>query len=316
MSRVFHSRFADDIRGMVAYKTSLGHKADSYEWDLQNFDRYCAEYYPDAENLTKEIVFGWCQAGKENGKSAYRASAIRNFGKYLVAIGKEAYVLPAEMFVPQKADLPYLFTDAELERFFEATDHYPHRDNSPLLEYIIPVIFRLQYACGLRPQEARLLKRTDFDFMKNTIYISESKWCKDRCLPVSAEIMGLCKKYDAIAQEIFPERIYFFPSRSGTAYTHGWLTAAFHKCWELSGNDTSSKPCVPYDLRHNFATRTLLRWAGEGKDFEAYLPYLSAYMGHASFHSSYYYVHLLPEKLAALDFMGSNGIIPEVPHEE
>ena len=69
-------------------------------------------------------------------------------------------------------------------------------------------------------------------------------------------------------------------------------------------------------IRHNFATRTLLRWAREGKDFEAYLPYLSTYMGHANFHSSYYYVHLLPEKLAVLDFMGNNGIIPEVPDEE
>ncbi len=316
MSRIFQSCFADDIRGMVAYKISLGHKADSYEWDLQNFDRYCMEYYPDSQVLTKEIVLGWCQAGKENKKSLYRANAMRNFARYLTAIGKEAYVLPAEMFVSQKADIPYLFTDVELERFFEATDYYPHRDNSPLLEYIIPVIFRLQYTCGLRPQEVRLLKRTDFDFRKNTIYISESKWCKDRCLPVSTEIMELCKKYDAVAQEIFPERIYFFPSRNGTAYTHGWLTAAFHKCWKMSGNDISSKPCVPYDLRHNFATRTLLRWVEEGKDFEAYLPYLSTYMGHASFHSSYYYVHLLPEKLAALDFMGSNGIIPEVQHEE
>ena len=242
--------FADDIREMVAYKTSLGQKAASYEWDLQNFDRYCMEYYPDAETLTKELVFGWCQAGKEKGKSAYRANAIRNFGKYLVAIGKEAYVLPPEMFVTQKADLPYLFTDKELEHFFDATDRYPHRGNSPLLEYIIPVIFRLQYACGLRPQEVRLLKRTDFDFGKGTIYISESKWCKDRCLPVSPEIMELCKKYDAIAQEIFPGRIYFFPSKNGTVYTHGWLTAVFHKCWEMSGNHVSSKPCVPYDLRY------------------------------------------------------------------
>lgn len=39
-------------------------------------------------------------------------------------------------------------------------------------------------------------------------------------------------------------------------------------------------------------------------------------MGHACFHSSYYYVHLLPEKLAVMDFMDNNGIIPEVPNEE
>lgn len=316
MSRTFHSHFADDIREMVAYKTALGHKAASYEWNLQNLDRYCMKHYPDAVTLTKEIVFGWCQAAKGTGKSSYRANTIRNFGKYLTAIGKEAYVLPTEMFVSQKADLPYLFTDEELEHFFDATDHYPHRGNSPLLEYIIPVIFRLQYVCGLRPQEVRLLKRADFNFGKGTIYISESKWCKDRCLPVNPEIVTLCKGYDAIAQKICPGRIYFFSSKNGSAYTHGWLTAAFHKCWELSGNKETSKACVPYDLRHNFATRTLLRWAREGKDFEAYLPYLSTYMGHASFHSSYYYVHLLPEKLAVMDFMDNTGIIPEVPNEE
>ena len=73
---------------------------------------------------------------------------------------------------------------------------------------------------------------------------------------------------------------------------------------------------MPYTFRHNFATRTLMRWAEEGKDFGAYLPYLSSYMGHASFHSSYYYVHLLPEKLGNASFMDTHGIIPEVPHEE
>ena len=134
---------------------------------------------------------------------------------------------------------------------------------------------------GYAPQEVRLLKRADFDFGKGTIYISESKWCKDRCLPVNPEIVTLCKRYDAIAQTICPGHIYFFSSKNGSAYTHGWLTAIFHKCWELSGNKETSKSCVPYDLRHNFATCTLLRWAREGKDFEAYLPYLSTYMGHA-----------------------------------
>ena len=68
--------------------------------------------------------------------------------------------------------------------------------------------------------------------------------------------------------------------------------------------------------RHNFATRTLMRWLAEGKDLNAYVPYLCAYMGHASFNSTYYYVHLLPDKLAVLDFMNPKGIIPEVPHED
>ena len=58
-----------------------------------------------------------------------------------------------------------------------------------------------------------------------------------------------------------------------------------------------------------------MRWLAEGKDLNAYVPYLCAYMGHASFNSTYY-VHLLPDKLAVLDFMNPKGIVPEVPHED
>lgn len=89
MSRSFHSRFADDIRGMVEHKKALGHKAESYEWNMQNFDRYCMKFFPEADILTDEIALRWCGAGKESGKSAYRASAIREFGRYLSAVGKK-----------------------------------------------------------------------------------------------------------------------------------------------------------------------------------------------------------------------------------
>jgi hypothetical protein len=56
---------------------------------------------------------------------------------------------------------------------------------------------------------------------------------------------------------------------------------------------------------------------GEGIDAVAMLPYLSRYMGHATFESTYYYVHTSP------DFMGSyaeltsksRSVLPEVGFE-
>jgi len=148
MSRSFSSNFASDIIQMIEYKEALGYKPSSYEWNLQNFDRFCLENYPKATVLIKEIVLAWCQEGEGDSRSEYRASTIREF----TAIGKEAFVLPSNWFPASKAGLPYLFTNEELSNFFSATDHYPSRANSPLLEYIVPVIFRLQYACGMRPQ--------------------------------------------------------------------------------------------------------------------------------------------------------------------
>lgn len=84
----------------------------------------------------------------------------------------------------------------------------------------------------------------------------------------------------------------------------------------MGGNGNERGICVPYDLRHNYATQTLMRWVEEGKDLDAWMPYLSAFMGHVSFSSTFYYIHLLPERLAHMDFTHIEGIIPEVGHEE
>lgn len=312
MSSNFKSNFSKSLEDMIEFKTALGHRMKSYKWYLLNFDKFCQEHFPNETTLTSELALAWCNDTKENSKSSYRFHIIREFGKYLVANGQEAFVIPSTLIPKIKIDFPYLLTDEELENFFKATDKIPHISNSPLLEYTIPVIFRLPYACGLRPQEVRLLKVNNFDFEQNTIYIEDSKWCKDRRLAVTNNIMELCKKYNVIANTIIPNREYFFTSPNGKAYSHGWLTAKFHYCWNLSGNPTDKGSCVPYDLRHNFATRTLHKWIEQGLDINEYIPYLSAYMGHASFASTFYYIHLLPEKLSLMDFTQCNGIIPEV----
>ena len=312
----FTSGFAKDINGMLQFKKALGREPASYSDALLCFDRFCAKNYPEENILTQEIAFAWCSDGRAENQCPHRMHAIREFGKYLSSFGEEAYVLPSALIPNERADLPYLLTDRELQLFFEASDQYPHRDNSPLVEYTVPTIFRLIYSCGLRPPEARKLERADFDFSHNNIYIRESKRRKDRRIVVNPDIMVMCRKYDSLAHVRFPERTAFFPNQHGMTYSHEWLTEAFHKCWRISGIGDARGSCTPYDLRHNFATRTLMRWVSEGKDLGNLIPYLSTYMGHASFNSTFYYVHLLPEKIAAMDFMKSAGIIPEVPNED
>jgi integrase len=200
--------------------------------------------------------------------------------------------------------------------FFEATDYHPAHTNYALDEFTVPVIFRFQYACGMRPQEVRLLRCADFNFVDYTINIVNGKHYKDRCLPANAEVMEMCKRYNQIAEKLNSNRTYFFQSKSGNAYTTEWLCATFRECWELSGNGKGRGYCTPYILRHNFATQTLMRWVEEGKNLDAMIPYLSAYMGHEHFSSSYYYIHLLPERLVCMDFIHSDGVIPEVYYEE
>ena len=71
---------------------------------------------------------------------------------------------------------------------------------------------------------------------------------------------------------------------------------------------------MPYDFRHHFAYACIERWRIQGKDVHAMLPYLSRYMGHASFDSTYYYIHTSPDFLDAYDHItrASQELLPEV----
>jgi integrase len=307
----YQSRFAERIYEMLEHRCLMGHGTAEYRKKLGSFDRFCVANFPNESTLTQTLVFAWCNDAKGNG-GMLKASVMRGFGRYLFSTGQDAYILPSAFFPHRRAALPHIFNDDEIRNFFAATDCFPSSRNSPLLEYTVPVIFRLQYACGMRPQEVRLLRRFDFDFSAKTIYIFKGKHKKDRKLAVENSVMSLCQRYDGMAEATVPGREYFFQSTSGGPYQGGWLSGLFRKCWEMSGNGVVCGSCTPYTLRHNYATQVLMRWIEEGKDIDAMIPYLSSYMGHESFSSTYYYTHLLPERLAHMDFTSSSGVIPEV----
>jgi len=306
----YNSLFASQIRSMLDFRASIGRSYRELSFNLQSFDRFVCSNYPEAYKLTQELAQEWCADGASATGSGYKMTAMRSFGKYLVSIGIDAFIFPASWIPQKRAELPHIFTDAELQQFFAAADSVPPHFNSPMWEYVIPVVFRIIFACGLRPQEARLLKRVDVDYANHVILVTESKGNKDRLLPICDDLAELCRNYDDIADCGQPNREFFFQSPKGNAYRNAWLTAQFHRVRKLAGGIAEGS--VPYDLRHNFATQTLMRWAEEKRDFNKWLPYLSTYMGHETFNSTYYYVHLVPERLSACDFTKITGIIPEV----
>ena len=69
-----------------------------------------------------------------------------------------------------------------------------------------------------------------------------------------------------------------------------------------------------YDLRHTFVTDRIYAWMIDGKDLHALLPYLSAYLGHATYAQTAYYFHLVPEYFTqnGLNIDSFSGTIPEV----
>ena len=62
----------------------------------------------------------------------------------------------------------------------------------------------------------------------------------------------------------------------------------------LRGTSDSHGPRL-HDMRHVFATRTLVRWYQSGQDPERRLPILSAYLGHAHVADTQWYLSASPE---------------------
>ena len=318
MSR-FISTFASSLEAMISYREALGFSRSSYEYKLLSFDRFCIEHYPDSETITKEMVFKWIENEVANKCSNIRdkEAAIRFFGKYLEATGKTAYILPKKYtaYVEKQTTSPYIFTDEELASLFRAADSIKAK---PFASEIVPVLFRLIYTCGLRPNEGRELKRVNINFSTGEILITKTKRKKERIVVMSDDMLRLCRSFDIRRRIFAKDSEYFFPARDEGEYGSGQLNRLLKKCW-ISANPETDASVLPnvrvYDLRHRFASAVLNRWLNEGRNLYAMLPYLRTYMGHNKLSDTAYYIHLLPENLlksSGINWEAFDELIPEV----
>ena len=51
-----------------------------------------------------------------------------------------------------------------------------------------------------------------------------------------------------------------------------------------------------HDFRHTYCVNLLRKWADEGKDLMAYIPYMRTMLGHESFEETAYYLKLTAER--------------------
>lgn len=313
----YYSAFKERIAGFLDFRTARGFKRKPYLTDLAKFDRWCLEKRPNPSSFSRELAHAWIsEEGISRSETARRATVMRQFGKYLAAIGENAYVLP-EKYAPLRSPaVPYLFTDAELSALFSAIDALPSTSREPFFHEMAPALFRLIYTCGLRPNEGREVLRENVNLLTGEILITHTKRNKERMVVMSDDMAALARNY-ALRREMFANgKAYFFPSNSGGALTRETVYSAFNRAWSLSDTpDKRKKRVRVYDLRHRFASACLNRRMDEGENLTAVLPFLREYMGHKTLSETAYYIHILPENLVkspAIDWNQFNDLLPEV----
>ena len=288
-------RLNDAFEEMMSYRTSVGYATATYRSSVPPFIRFCAEKFPNSELITPEMIDEWLAfyPYSINSKAAFIA-LLREYTRYLNFLGYEDYIPDDGYTVKRIAYNPYLFTDVELSGLFNAIDSIQGATCGKryLPEIVLPVYSRLIYCCGLRPQEPPAIRTEDIDLKTGDLYIRQSKRHKDRHIIMSDDMLKLCKKYDALAGK----REWFFQKWDGTPYETSWYNNVWRRIIKTCGIQWNGNP-RPYDLRHAFASRNIIKWINSGKDVMELLTYLSAYMGHSELTSTLYYVHLFPDNL-------------------
>ena len=231
---VFRSKLCADFEAFISQKRASGYPYNTSAKVLGYLDTMIAEDYPDSSTLSKEICDAWirkCSVLHQN-TLLRRVTPVRQFAKYLVGTGKSAYIIPGGIPRKQIRYDAHIFTEAELKSFFASIDSCKRSLFSPLRCYVIPVIFRLIYTCGLRASEARLLRTDDIDLSTGKIFIRESKGWEARIVFVSDDMLDLLCRYDRIIRDTYPDRTAFFPNPFGDYYSKSALCAWFHEFWD------------------------------------------------------------------------------------
>ena len=294
----FVGEFKDLLNDFIQHKRALGYKYTTISENLRRFSVFTLRYNIENKVLSKEIVLDWTAKRKSESVKTWehRASDLRQFTLYLLDLGYEAYIPGKKQRVRRNEYIPYIFTHEEIQSFFHACDHIrPHALSNK--NYVLPTLFRLLYCCGLRISEAINLKLEDLDLDSGIIMIRNSKFNKDRLIPMSESLTDILRVYHAKINIPLVSEDCFFINKDGTSLTKDNIYKIFREILWKAGISHGGKGKGPrlHDFRHSFCVHTLNRMVNQGVDLYCALPILSTYLGHSSVSATQRYVRLTAE---------------------
>lgn len=321
---LFLSALAIPIEGYIAEKRAVGYKFEVGANMLKRFDSFVHSRCLMEAVLTKQLVMEWTvrKPNETVSTQCRRISLLRGLAEYMNRIECSAYVYPKSMVtVDRYTYIPYIFSSDEIKRIFEVCDHYPAKDCTPNRHLVLPLLLRMLYGCGLRISEAMNLTRQDVDLNKGSLYIHNTKFNKERIIPMADSLTERCREYCKTVNIGKMGNPFFFPSPFGGHYSEGTIYSLFRgvlRQAQISHLGRGKGPRI-HDLRHVFAVNCLKKWVLDGRDLNNCLPYLSIYLGHEDMRGSQRYLRLTadlyPDITSKIEKYCSY-IIPEVELHE
>lgn len=320
----YQSCFGPYIKQFVQEKREAGFIYESEEWILKHFDAFCCQKEVSEAFLSKELVIEWgrLKGPEEMVTCSKRMSVLRQFGFYMISLGKEAYI-PSHFYKRVKK-VVHILSDEEIVSVFKVIDEYiPSMSCGTFHRLAIEykVIFRLLYCCGLRISEVRNIHTDDVDLEHGTIRIMQSKGRKDRMVYLSEDLTKLLKEYSFKLSSVFCcQSAWFFPARNPEKqFSNVTIDKRFRDSWAKTpfAKNCDQNPTV-HCLRHSFVVKRMNLWMEEGISLKEMLPFLSKFLGHTSPEETLYYYHQVDSAFRIIRNLDKTSakVIPEVKEDE
>jgi integrase/recombinase XerD len=246
---------------------------DQSKSTLQNYSRRIAllviHFNELPENIDEDQINQYLAALARDPKSPSRSSfkhmvyGLRYYYR-LLGMNKKAIALPS---LKNDTKLPVILNRDELKELFAAPTLLKQR-----------IVLSLIYSAGLRGQEVINLRISDVDFVRQTIHIRQSKYKKDRIVPLSPTMAIGLKKYLSAENP----HIWLFNGKdpSGKYSVRGlsWVMR------EALKKTSIQKDINLHSLRHSYATHLL----EEGLNIIT----LQKLLGHADISTTMLYLHV------------------------
>ncbi|WP_433192219.1 tyrosine-type recombinase/integrase [Nocardia sp. CA-107356] len=294
MSPELHARVDEYLR----IRRGLGFKLDDHARLLPAFITHLER--TGASMPTVEAALDWATEpqGVQPFRWKQRLTVVRGFLRWLHGIDPAVPVPPRDLLAyRRRRPTPYVMSADDITALLDTAARRPR----PLSAATYYTLFGLLAVTGMRVGEAVGLDIDDVDLDAAVITIRQTKYRKQRRIPVHATTVAALRDYTQVRRRLCPRpaaRCFFVSSRAGRITTRR-ANAMFARIVAAAGLPPHNEalPRV-HDLRHSFTVATLIDWYRDDADVAARMPSLSAYLGHVGPSSTYWYLQATPELLA------------------
>jgi integrase/recombinase XerD len=284
----------------LAMRRGLGFKLTTFGQRLMSFVDHLERH--DLSRLSTQAAVAWATSTPRSHDEVHwsrRLMVVRVFARHLAVLDPATEIPPADILPHHyRRVTPHLYTPEQIAALMTAAG----RLNPPLLAANWRTLIGLLAVTGLRTGEACRLDHDDVDLSQGLLTVRDSKFGKSRQVPIHPTTITALRDYARIRNRHCPAPTTagFLASTRGTRLDEHNLSKTFTRLVE-----TVSIPVTPgcrrprlHDLRHSFATTSLLDWYHQGVDVQARIPLLSTYLGHVDPKSTYWYLTGTPQLLA------------------